>query len=104
MDVEKDIIEGTDRSIEESSLKWYGHLRRMDDVHFRLCTWVPAGRQMRGWPQRDWNQAVQEAVGSRQLADRRRDVYGVLAAVNGECFKRRYKKYRGIDGLFQVTR
>ena len=54
MSAEETVIE----RIEKKSLKWFGHLLRMEETRWamRIFQWTPPGKQKRGRPHRSWNE------------------------------------------------
>ena len=53
--------------IEESQLRWYGHMRRMDDTQIpkKLFNWRPKTKRPTGRPRKRWIEGVREAITSR---------------------------------------
>ena len=62
----------TDR-IEKRSLKWFGHLMRMDGSRWpkRIFTWNPPGRNRKGRPRRSWNEGIRRALRDRNIDEER---------------------------------
>lgn len=52
---------------ERNQLRWYGHLKRMDEGERlrRMLEWRPEGRRRAGRPRKRWMEAVSEAIESR---------------------------------------
>ena len=65
VDEEPDILD----TVESQRLKWYGHLRRMNDSRQpkKLQSWVPPGKRKRGRPRKTWMDGVQEAMNNKGL-------------------------------------
>ena len=57
------------REIEESRLRWYGHIKRMDDVRMakRYLEWKQQGRRPVGRPRKRWLDGVGEALERREV-------------------------------------
>lgn len=55
--------------IQKRSLKWFGHLLRMEDTRWpkRLFYWTPPGKRKKGRPRRSWNEGVRTAMRERDL-------------------------------------
>ena len=55
--------------VEKRSLKWFGHMLRMDDERWpkRIFNWKPPGRNRRGRPRKSWNEAIRQAMRERNL-------------------------------------
>lgn len=55
--------------IEKRSLRWFGHLLRMEDSRWpkRMWQWTPLGRNKRGRPRRSWNEGVRAAMRERNM-------------------------------------
>ena len=53
--------------IEESQLRWYGHMRRMDDTRIpkKWFNWRPKTKRPTGRPRKRWIEGVREAINSR---------------------------------------
>lgn len=62
-------IETVTQRIEKRSLKWFGHLLRMEDGRWpkRLFTWKPPGKNKRGRPRKSWNEGIRAAMRDRDL-------------------------------------
>lgn len=65
MSAEETVIE----RIEKKSLKWFGHLLRMEETRWpkRIFQWTPPGKQKRGRPHRSWNEGIRRAMRERNL-------------------------------------
>lgn len=50
--------------IEKRSLKWFGHLLRMEDGRWpkRLFNWKPPGKNKRGRPRKSWKEGVRATM------------------------------------------
>ena len=57
------------REIEESKLKWYGHVKRMDDTRLakRYLEWKPQGKRPVGRPRKRWIDGVDKALEKRGI-------------------------------------
>lgn len=57
--------------LERRSLKWFGHLLRMDDQRWpkKLLKWKPPGRKKRGRPRLSWNDTIRKAMEHRDLEE-----------------------------------
>lgn len=55
--------------IEKRSLKWFGHLLRMDDTRWpkRIFKWRPAGKNKKGRPRKSWNEGIRRAMRERNM-------------------------------------
>lgn len=55
--------------IELGSLKWFGHLMRMEESRWpsRIFRWKPPGRRKKGRPRRSWNEGIRAAMEARGL-------------------------------------
>ena len=64
---QKTIVE----EIESAQLKWYGHVRRMDNTRLpqKVLNWLPQKRRKRGRPRTNWMEGVKKAMSSRDLRD-----------------------------------
>ena len=53
--------------IEKNKLRWYGHVKRMEDTRHakKFLEWVPPGRRPVGRPRKRWTQGVEEAAEQR---------------------------------------
>lgn len=59
------------RSLENKTLQWYGHVRRMTDGRWprKLTEWSPEGRRRRGRPALSWETYIRDAMADRNLKD-----------------------------------
>ena len=57
--------------IEKKSLRWFGHLLRMNDERLpkQIFIWKPPGRRKRGRPRRSWNEGIRRAMRERNLEE-----------------------------------
>ncbi|XP_030746574.1 uncharacterized protein LOC115875294 [Sitophilus oryzae] len=64
---QKTIVE----EIESAQLKWYGHVRRMDNTRLpqKVLNWLPQKRRKRERPKTNWMEGVKKAISSRDLRD-----------------------------------
>lgn len=60
-------VEAVEVLIERQQLRWYGHIRRMDEERYpaRFYAWRPAGRRPAGRPRKRWKDGVAAAVARR---------------------------------------
>ncbi|XP_030752232.1 uncharacterized protein LOC115879476 [Sitophilus oryzae] len=59
------------RRIEKRSLRWFGHLMRMEDTRWpkRVFKWSPTGGNKRGRPRRSWNDGIRQAMRDRNIEE-----------------------------------
>ena len=57
--------------IGEKQLKWYGHLRRMNEerMPLKVWNWIPANRNKRGRPRKKWISNVHIQMESKGLSE-----------------------------------
>lgn len=67
MNIQTTIVDTT----EAKSLRWYGHVNRMDYNRWpkKLLHWIPPQRRKRGRPRRTWTDGIKTAMTSRNLQD-----------------------------------
>lgn len=67
MNIQTTIID----TVESKSLRWYGHVNRMDHSRWpkKLLQWIPPQRRKRGRPRRIWADGIKTAMTSRNLQD-----------------------------------
>ena len=55
--------------VERNQLRWFGHVRRMEEGERsrRILEWRPEGRRPAGRPRKRWMEAVTEAVQRRGI-------------------------------------
>ena len=53
--------------IERSKLRWYGHVKRMEESRYprKYLDWIPQGRRPVGRPRKRWIQGIEDAVQKR---------------------------------------
>ena len=53
--------------IEKSKLRWYGHVKRMEENRYprKYLDWIPQGRRPVGRPRKRWIQGIEDAVQKR---------------------------------------
>lgn len=58
-------------TIEAKGLRWYGHVRRMDEKRWpkRMLEWIPPQRRKRGRPKNTWKKGIEEAMQERGLQE-----------------------------------
>lgn len=58
-------------TVEAKCLRWYGHVRRMDEGRWpkKIIEWTPAERRRRGRPRTLWKDAVNKAMDGRNLQE-----------------------------------
>ena len=56
--------------IEESKMRWYGHVMRMEDERYpkRMLEWIPDARRPVGRPRARWMKGIEEALESRNTS------------------------------------
>jgi hypothetical protein len=77
MGIKKNIVQET----EEQQLRWYGHIKRMEDRKTvkQVAEWNPQGKRKRGRPVNTWKDGIRESMKRRELKDKEymdRDLWG----------------------------
>jgi hypothetical protein len=67
MGIKKNIVQ----EIEEQQLRWYGHVKRMEDGKTvkQVAEWKPQGKRKRGRPINTWKDGIRESMKRRVLKD-----------------------------------
>jgi hypothetical protein len=67
MGIKKNIVQET----EEQQLRWYGHVKRMEDgkIVKQVAEWKPQRKRKRGRPIKTWKDGMRESVKRRELKD-----------------------------------
>ena len=60
------------KEIEERKLRWYGHVKRMDEERLpkRYLEWKPQGKRPVGRPRKRWMDGIREALERKGLNQR----------------------------------
>jgi hypothetical protein len=59
------------QEIEEQQLRWYGHVKRMEEgkIVKQVAEWKPQGKRKRGRPMNTWKDGIRESMKRRELKD-----------------------------------
>ena len=60
-------VEGILDFVERGQLRWFGHVKRMDNVRYpkRMLEWIPQGRRPVGRPKKRWLENIERGISRR---------------------------------------
>jgi hypothetical protein len=67
MGIKKNIVQ----EIEKQQLRWYDHVKRMEDgkIVNQVAEWKPQGKRKRGRPVNTWKDGIRESMKRREIKD-----------------------------------